>query len=104
VGACRFIGGASEDGRPGCQLLDRLIDDVVTETRQGTTVAGAGEAATLLGVSLQRMHVLRGRADFPATHQLLSVGPVWLVEDVQRYDETRNKRPGPRGRRDDRGK
>lgn len=57
---------------------------------------GIAELAALLGLSRQRIHVLRAHADFPAPADELSCGPVWHEADVQRWIRARKPNPGGR--------
>lgn len=55
---------------------------------------GPGEVAASIGVTAQRLGVLRKRPDFPAPHSVLECGEIWLAQDIERYDRERNKTPG----------
>lgn len=57
-------------------------------------LAGAHEAARILGVSKQRVHQLQERADFPAPVVRLAATPVWLVSDIEHFAAGRVTRPG----------
>lgn len=60
---------------------------------------GVGEAVACLGVTWQRLHVLRRQPDFPQPVAVLACGTIWLAEDIKRYAATRNRTPGrPRKR------
>ncbi|GGL01221.1 helix-turn-helix transcriptional regulator [Mangrovihabitans endophyticus] len=43
----------------------------------------AGEIQQRLGVSRQRVHQLTARPDFPAPYEELSIGRIWIREDVE---------------------
>jgi len=47
----------------------------------GPPVVGVQGAARMLGISPQRLHVLRGREGFPAATELES-GPVWYRHHI----------------------
>lgn len=53
---------------------------------------GAREIGDLLGVSRQRVQQLISRADFPKPYDTLSMGKVWLREDVERWAQQRQMR------------
>lgn len=46
-------------------------------------LAGAAEAAALLGVSRQQVHRLAARADFPEPLDTLATGRVWLWAELE---------------------
>ena len=59
---------------------------------------GIAEIAELLGVSRQRVHVIRSTyADFPAAASELKRGPIWHERDilawVEKHRPDRNKPP-----------
>lgn len=56
-------------------------------------IGGVSEVAAALGVSPQRLRVLRGKYDtFPAPVADLSAGPVWDLDAVHKWNQSR---PGP---------
>jgi predicted DNA-binding transcriptional regulator AlpA len=61
-----------------------------TET-QTPEVWGPGEITRNLGVSRATMKRWRDAGGFPEPYQELSIGPVWLAEDVKRWDEGRKR-------------
>lgn len=46
---------------------------------------GATEIADLLGVSRQRVQQLAKTEGFPAPHDVLTMGAVWLKVDIERW-------------------
>lgn len=60
---------------------------------------GVSEVATCLGVSVQRVHVLRGRPGFPKPAVVLMCGIIWLAGDIEHYAATRRRTPGRPGKR-----
>lgn len=48
-------------------------------------LAGVGEVAEMLGISRQRVHILRKRHDFPAPVQTLGGGPIWRKGDLTTF-------------------
>lgn len=84
-------------GKPD-PLIEDAVDELLTAVQRETRVAGAGEAAVILGVSSQRLHVMRRQPGFPEPHQVLVSGPVWLVQALEAYDLVRNRVPGRRVR------
>lgn len=53
---------------------------------------GAKEIGDLLGVSRQRVQQLISRPDFPEPYDTLSMGKVWLREDIERWANARQMR------------
>lgn len=62
-----------------------------TET-QTPEVWGPGEITRNLGVSRATMKRWRDAGGFPEPYQELSIGPVWLAEDVRKWSENRNRK------------
>lgn len=62
---------------------------------------GAKEIGDMLGVSRQRVQQLISRPDFPKPYDSLSMGKVWLREDVERWAEARRMRLGDAGEESD---
>lgn len=56
---------------------------------------GVGEAAEILGVSKQRVHQLTRAPGFPQPVMRLKATPVWLRDEVLRFQQNRSLRPGP---------
>lgn len=48
-------------------------------------LVGVSEVAELLGVSRQRVHVLRERPEFPAPVAILAAGPIWRRGDLSTF-------------------
>ena len=46
---------------------------------------GTSEIADRLGVTRQRGHVITRQKGFPEPYDVLIMGSVWLVEDVERW-------------------
>src|SRR3954465_12298310 len=69
-----------------CSLLFALSTETETQTPE---VWGPGEITRNLGVSRATMKRWRDAGGFPEPYQELSIGPVWLAEDVKRWDEGR---------------
>lgn len=61
---------------------------------------GVGEACRCLGVSYQRLYVLRRRMGFPAPVAELECGVIWLAQDIERYEAVRRKTPGRASRKE----
>jgi hypothetical protein len=57
---------------------------------------GVGEAAWCLGVTTQRLFILRKQPDFPRPIAELNCGPIWRAADIEKYAATRDRRPGRR--------
>ena len=57
-------------------------------------LAGEAEVAEMLGVSRQRLSVLRERPDFPAPVVHLAAGPVWRKRDLTTFASGWQRRPG----------
>lgn len=56
---------------------------------------GVQEAADFLGISRQRLYYLRTHNRyFPSPVAVLAVGPVWCAEDIEKFQENRDRRPG----------
>lgn len=55
---------------------------------------GPGEVNAFLGISHQRVLLLRKRPEFPAPAAVLECGPIWLAEDIEAYAVVRNRKPG----------
>jgi predicted DNA-binding transcriptional regulator AlpA len=52
---------------------------------------GPGEITRNLGVSRATMKRWRDAGGFPEPYQELSIGPVWLAEDVRKWAEERKR-------------
>lgn len=58
-------------------------------------LAGAAEAAEILGVSRQQLHRLARREDFPRPVAELAAGKIWRAKDIERWArEHAGRRPG----------
>jgi hypothetical protein len=55
---------------------------------------GITEVYTHMSISVQRLHVLRRRPDFPSPLVTLACGPIWRAEDIELYARTRKRTPG----------
>jgi len=65
-------------------------------------LAGAAEAADILGVSTVQVGRLARRDDFPVPVARLKGGTIWRREDVERWGrDNADRRPGPKPRRND---
>ena len=51
----------------------------------GPKFVGAKEIQRRLGVSRQRVQQLMTRSDWPAPYEVLSMGKIWLHEDVEAW-------------------
>lgn len=71
-----------------------VVDRVVSQVEREVRLAGVTEAASLMRVSRQRATQLSQRPGFPAPVAVLAMGPVWLRADLERYQLTRNTKPG----------
>lgn len=60
-------------------------------TDVGKRAVGAAEIARMFGVSRQRVTQLTARDDFPEPWEVLSMGKIWLTEDVRRWAEARGR-------------
>lgn len=67
-------------------------------------LAGSAEASEILGVSKQRLAVLRMRDDFPAPVATLASGPVWRAGDLSTFALGWQRKPGrkPKAERESR--
>jgi predicted DNA-binding transcriptional regulator AlpA len=64
-------------------------------------LAGLAEVAALLGVSKRTATRYTNRDDFPAPLARLAAGPIWLEDDVRKWQQTTVVRRGrPRTPRD----
>jgi hypothetical protein len=57
-------------------------------------VVGVSEVAELLGVTRQRLAVLREREDFPAPVAKLAGGPIWRAGDLSTFAGGWQRKPG----------
>jgi prophage regulatory protein len=57
----------------------------------GRYLMGAKEIEDRLGVSRQRVYQLTARKDFPAPYDVIAMGKVWRIEDVEAW--IRDHRP-----------
>jgi hypothetical protein len=62
--------------------------------QQEDQLVGVSELAAALGVSRQRASELRTRPGFPAPVADLSSGPIWRAEQLHRFTETWQRKPG----------
>lgn len=58
-------------------------------------LASRGELAEMLGISRQRTRTLTERSDFPAPIAVMRRGPVWRVEDLQKWAAKVGRTLGP---------
>lgn len=56
-------------------------------------VVGTAEVASMLGVSRQRVLQLSKAEAFPAPLARLSMGNVWLAEDIREWSQRHRVRP-----------
>lgn len=59
-------------------------------------LVGAAEAAELLGVTRQRLHVLAKRPGFPEPVAVLAAGLIWEREAVEQWAREHGRAPRPR--------
>jgi predicted DNA-binding transcriptional regulator AlpA len=57
-------------------------------------IVGMSEAASLLGISRQRVHELRKAGRFPEPMVELAAGPIWLRPAIEAFNERWDRRPG----------
>lgn len=57
-------------------------------------LVGVTEITEMLGISRQRLAVLRKRPEFPAPVARLMAGPVWRARDLSTFAEGWQRRPG----------
>jgi hypothetical protein len=72
---------AAEIARLALALAERAT---TTET-DGLRLAGSKEGAELLGVGPNHFNVLRRRRELPAPVAELACGPIWRVEDLEKW-------------------
>jgi len=60
----------------------------------GSQLVGVTETAELLGVTRQRLAVLRRRPEFPAPLAELAAGPIWRAGDLSRFAAGWQRKPG----------
>lgn len=66
-------------------------------TAPALDIVGTAEIADLLGVRQMTVHSWRRRhADFPAPWRTLATGPVWRLEDIASWAQTRRPTGRPR--------
>lgn len=98
----KFTGTVLEAVKRACAAHERIAAEEVMERAYFTSLGGSlrlmgvGEAVACLGVSLQRIQVLRLYPDFPEPVARLLCGDIWLADDMEEYARTRNRRPGRR--------
>ena len=96
----RFTGELVDALRKSASTHEMLAAQQVMDKTYFTSLGGqlrlmgVQEAAVALGVSRQRLHILRKRSDFPVPVADLLCGPVWLAQDIEQYHERRGKRAG----------
>lgn len=57
-------------------------------------LVGVSETTELLGITKQRLAVLRKRRDFPAPVQSLASGPIWRAGDLSTFASGWQRQPG----------
>src|SRR3954454_13617899 len=63
---------------------------------QHVDLAGAAEAADILGVTRQQVDRLAARPDFPKPVAVLRAGRIWRTRDIERWARQHaDRRPGP---------
>jgi predicted DNA-binding transcriptional regulator AlpA len=77
-----LTGGTDEDVEVAGRIVERFL-------QTPGLIWGPGEITRNLGVSRATMKRWRDAGKFPEPYQELSIGPVWLAEDVKRWDEGR---------------
>jgi hypothetical protein len=66
-------------------------------------LASRGDLAEMLGVSRQRTRTITQREDFPDPIAILRTGPVWRIEDLERWAAKAGRTLAPLDFRDDAG-
>ena len=60
-------------------------------------LASAADAATILGVTRQRVHqLMTEHPRFPAPYARLATGPIWTVPTIEHFRDTWDRKPGRR--------
>lgn len=97
-GVAAFRAAAEKIGLPIGRLMrveavteEELERELSEEPEQ---FVGVTEIARLLGVSKQRVSVLRTRPEFPAPVAELAAGPVWRLSSLHRFVEAWPRVPG----------
>jgi hypothetical protein len=76
--------------------------EIMTEEEQDRRLAGppfprlvgVSEVASMLGVSRQRLAILRQRHEFPAPVAELAAGPIWRAGDLSTFASGWRRQPG----------
>ena len=66
----------------------------MSDTIDISNIVGFHEVSEMLGVSKQRVHMLRMRGDFPEPISVLAATPIWDSSVIRQYDQTRRRKPG----------
>lgn len=62
-------------------------------------LVGVSESAAILGVSKQRITELAKGRSFPVPIARLASGPVWFAATIRHFNDTWDRRPGPKAGR-----
>lgn len=83
------------DGHPiAVEILTHDEQDRRDAEPRFPVLAGLAEAAAVLDVNKQRASQLQTRQGFPAPVAVLRSGPVWRVDDLERFAATWDRKPG----------
>ncbi len=96
-----IMSALAEAGVKTLEILDvRVVRWDLFETEMDTPnypdLVGASEAASILGVSRQRVHqLLRDNPGFPEPlYRLGGTGPLWVREGIESFERHWRRRPG----------
>lgn len=70
--------------------LTSMEEDMNTDSKQQVFL-GLAEVSEMLGVSKQTINSKMTRGNFPIPIQKLKSTPLWTLEQIEKYKETRNK-------------
>lgn len=96
-----FTGAILNAANKAAHVHEMLVSEQILEKAYFTSLGGQlrlmgpGEAADCMGVTTQRLHTLRKRAEFPRPVADLACGPIWLARDIEQFQATRKRTPGP---------
>lgn len=87
-------------------VLDEMVGDVINQdlilkissrviSEADIEIVGTSEAMDILGVKKQRIWQLKRREAFPDAIGKLASTDIWLRKDIEDFDSSRQKRPGP---------
>lgn len=75
-------------------IMTHAEADYQSERVRFPTLVGVTEVTQLLGVSKQRLAVLRQRPEFPAPVATLAAGPIWRADDLSTFADGWRRQPG----------